>query len=143
MQHLTPLEPGVVFWGERDTLDEIRALGVRCGQLALPGGMPLSSPAAQPWSSPDFTITTVFAAYNGEDYADIPTVQRTVGFIPPHTRNAREQRTYQVSDFAAALGVNSIACHIGCVPEDRSHPDYIGVRDVVRRVCDYAERPGQ
>ena len=41
MQHLTPLEPGVVFWGERDNLAEIRSLGVRCGQFITPGGMPL------------------------------------------------------------------------------------------------------
>ena len=39
MQHLTPLEPGVVFWGERDNLAEIRSLDVRCGQLITPGGM--------------------------------------------------------------------------------------------------------
>ena len=42
-------------------------------------------------------------AYNGEDYADIPTVQRTVGFIPRATREERENRTLEASDFAAAL----------------------------------------
>ena len=31
----------------------------------------------------------MFAAYNGESYADIPTVQRTVGFIPRATREER------------------------------------------------------
>jgi sugar phosphate isomerase/epimerase len=41
------------------------------------------------------------------------------------------------------LGVKSIACHIGCVPEDTRYPDYIGVRDLVRRVCDHAARHGQ
>ena len=42
MQLLKPLEPGVVFWGERDNLAEIRSLGVRCGQLVTPGSMPLN-----------------------------------------------------------------------------------------------------
>lgn len=143
MQHLTPLEAGVVFWGERDNLAEIRSLGVRCGQLVTPGTMPLNASTAAPWMADDFTISTVFAAYEGEDYADIPTVQRTVGFIPPGTRAARERRTYEVSDFARIMGVGSIACHIGCVPEDRSDPDYVGVRDLVRRVCDYAAGSGQ
>jgi sugar phosphate isomerase/epimerase len=143
MQHLTPLEPGMVFWAGRDNLAEVRSLGVRCGQLITPGGMPLNGSAATPWKAADFTISTVFAAYEGEDYADIPTVQRTVGFIPPATREARERRTLEVSDFAKALGVGSIACHIGCVPEDHSHPDYVGVRDTVRRVCDHAARQGQ
>jgi sugar phosphate isomerase/epimerase len=143
MQLLKPLEPGVVFWGERDNLAEIRSLGVRCGQLVTPGSMALNEASAAQWRSDDFTIQTVFAAYDGEDYADIPTVQRTVGFIPPSTRSKREQRTVEVSEFAKMLGVKSIACHIGCVPEDTAHPDYIGVRDLVRRVCDYAAKHGQ
>jgi hypothetical protein len=70
---------------------------------------------------------TVFAAYKGEDYADIPTVQRTVGFIPPATREERLARTLELSDFSAKLGVSSIACHIGFVPEETTDPDYIAV----------------
>jgi sugar phosphate isomerase/epimerase len=142
MQDLKPLEPGVMFWAERDTLDDVRRLGVRCGQLCIPGGMRLTEEAARAWKS-EIVLVTVFAAYNGEDYADIPTVARTVGFVPRETRQDRERRTLEISDFAAKLGVGSIACHIGCVPEDAAHPDYTAVRDVVRRVCDYAARHGQ
>ncbi len=91
----------------------------------------------------DFTIVTVFAGYNGESYADIPTVERTVGWIPLETRAEREQRTYQISDFAAALGVGSIALHVGFVPEDKSDANYVAVRDMVRRVADYAARNQQ
>ena len=69
-----------------------------------------------------FTLVTVFAAYEGEDYADIPAVARTVGFVPPDTRAARLARTLAVSDFAAQLGVASIACHVGFVPEDAAAP---------------------
>ena len=29
------------------------------------------------------------------------------------------------------------------MPEDPAHPDYAGVRDVVRRICDHAARNGQ
>ena len=143
MQVLKPLEPGLVFWGERDNLAEIRGMGARCGQIVTPGSMKLNETTAGDWMADDFTILTVFAAYDGEDYADIPTVQRTVGFIPPATRHARERRTIEVSEFARILGAPSIACHIGCVPEDRSHADYIGVRDLVRRVCDHAAKNGQ
>ncbi|HOK47457.1 MAG TPA: sugar phosphate isomerase/epimerase family protein, partial [Bryobacteraceae bacterium] len=63
--------------------------------------------------------------------------------IPRATREERERRTYAVSDFAAALGVGSIACHIGFVPEDPANEDYQAVREMVRRVCDYAARHGQ
>jgi len=142
MQDLKPLEPGVMFWAERDTLDEVRALGVRCGQLCIPGGMQLTEEGVGAWRS-EILLATVFAAYDGEDYADIPTVARTVGFVPPETREEREQRTLAVSDFAAKLGVASIACHIGCVPDDTEHPDYAAVRDVVRRICEHAAQHGQ
>jgi L-ribulose-5-phosphate 3-epimerase len=142
MQSLKPMEVGVMFWAERDHLAEIKSLGVRCGQLGVAGGMDLDQTAGEDWKTAlkqeDFTLVTVFAAYNGESYADIPTVQRTVGFIPPETRQEREERTKQVSDFAAVLGVRSIACHVGFVPEDHEHPDYIAVREMVRRICDHA-----
>ncbi len=144
MQPLGDLEIGVMFWAGRDpveTLAEVKSLGVRCGQLGIPGDMDLAG-AAESWRRAleleQITLVTVFAAYVGEDYADIPTVQRTVGFIPRETRAEREARTYAVSDFAAALGVGSIALHVGFVPEDNNDPDYVAVRDMVRRVCDHA-----
>ena len=147
MHHLKPLEPGAMFWAERDNLAEIAAMGVRCGQLGVPGEMELTPAAAERWRQAldraGFTLVTVFAAYAGESYADIPTVRGTVGFIPPETRAPREQRTLEVSDFAAHLGVPSIACHIGFVPEDAADPDYIAVREMVRRVCGHAARHGQ
>jgi sugar phosphate isomerase/epimerase len=143
------MEIGVMFWAGPDpvaTIRQVKAVGVRCGQLGIPGDMPLEG-AAQRWkealAAEEFRVVTVFAAYEGESYTDIATVQRTVGFIPPATRAAREARTCEISDFAASLGVASIACHIGFVPEDTASPDYLAVREVVRRVADYAGRNGQ
>lgn len=147
MQPLTPLEPGAMFWTDRDHVAGIKALGVRCGQLGVDPSLELGDTAAEDWRTAleqeQFTVVTVFAAYTGESYADIPTVQRTVGFIPRSTRLDRFERTCRVSDFAAALGVRSIACHIGFVPEDRSDADYIEVRELVRRICDYGARHQQ
>ena len=144
MRDLRDRETGVIFWADRDDLTTVKSFGVQCGQLGVPGGMELNAAVAAQWRAAleeaNFTIVTVVAAYVGEDYADIPTVQRTVGFIPPEFREKREQRTYAVTDFAAALGVKSIACHIGFVPEDPRDPDYIAVRDMVRRICDHAAR---
>ena len=147
MRALGEREVGVMFWAGRDTLAEMVSLGVRCGQLGIPGDLDLNESVAREWKSAlereRFSLSTVFAAYKGEDYADIPTVQRTVGFIPHHTREERERRTYDVSDFAAAIGVKSIATHVGFIPEDTNHPDYIAVREVVRRVADHAASHGQ
>jgi len=144
MQAVTPMQIGVMFWAGRDpaeTLAELVSLGVRCGQMGIPGDYALAG-EAEKWNraldAAGFSVVTVFAAYNGESYADIPTVRATVGFIPPATRGEREARTLEVSDFAAALGAPGIATHIGFVPEDSRDPDYVAVRDMVRRVCDHA-----
>jgi sugar phosphate isomerase/epimerase len=147
LRTLNDREVGVMFWAGRDNLAEIRSLGVQCGQLGVPGDLELTTPVAAEWKTAldgaQFPLVTVFAAYNGEAYADIPTVQRTVGFIPRETRAEREQRTYQVIDFAAAIGVPSFACHIGFVPEDTTHPDYVEVREMVRRIADHAAKNKQ
>src|SRR5580693_4177543 len=92
MQPLDDMEIGVMFWAGRDpyeTVRELKSWGVRCGQLGIPGDLPLEGAAAvwkQALAEENFTVVTVFAAYIGESYADIPTVQRTVGFVPPATR---------------------------------------------------------
>ncbi len=136
-------ETAVMFWAGKDpaeSLAELTALGIRSGQLGLPGDLDLS--CAPHWrdafQAAGFRVYTVFAAYTGESYADIPSVQQTVGFIPPATREERESRTLAVSDFAAIIGAPGIATHIGFVPESANDPDYQAVRDMVRRICDHA-----
>jgi len=149
MQLLRDREIGVMFWAGRDpveTVRELKALGARCGQIGIAGDTPLAGATAR-WkaalAAEDFPVVTAFCAYNGESYADVPTVQRTVGFIPRETRAEREQRTYEVSDFAREVGIPSIATHIGFVPEDDTDPDYMAVRGMVRRICDHAKKNHQ
>jgi sugar phosphate isomerase/epimerase len=141
------IEVGVMFWAGRDNLAEIKSLGVGWGQLGIGGSIALTPAFTAEWKSAlareQFRLATVVCAYEGESYADIPTVKETVGFIPERTREARERRTLEVSDFAAELGVSSIACHAGFVPDDRSDSDYHAVRNVVRRICDHAAANGQ
>ena len=150
MPALKTMEIGIMFWAGRDPLEtirEVKALGVRCGQLGIPGHVQMDLTSAAQWNHAldleQFPLVTVFAAYNGEEYADIPTVSRTVGWIPPGLRAERLKRTFELSDFAQALGAPSIALHVGCLPEDHSHPDFIAVREMTRLVCDYAARNGQ
>jgi sugar phosphate isomerase/epimerase len=143
------MEIGVMFWGGPDaaaTIAEQKAFGVRCGQLGIAGDLNLKGTATAWKKALDdqgFTVVTAFAAYTGEDYADIPTVQRTVGLVPKATRAEREARTLEISDFAAEVGIPGIALHVGFVPEDSRAEDYIIVRDMVRRICDHAAKHGQ
>ncbi|MBE7542006.1 MAG: sugar phosphate isomerase/epimerase [Bryobacteraceae bacterium] len=145
MPAVKDLEIGLFFWAEPDaraTLANVLKTGVTSGQLAIDGTVKLGAETTAAWKAAlaeaDFHLFTVFAAYEGENYADIPTVERTVGFIPKATRAAREVRTREVIELGAGLGVKSFGCHVGYIPHDTSHPDYIDVRDMVRRIADYA-----
>jgi sugar phosphate isomerase/epimerase len=138
-----------MFWAgadARQTLEQVKSFGVRAGQLGFPGELPLDS-AAERWnkalSSEGFSAVGAVCSYVGEDYADIPTVQRTVGLVPAATRAGRVARTKAVSDVAHALKLDSVACHIGFVPEDADDPVYAEIRDVTREVCDHCKRNGQ
>lgn len=149
MLGLEDLEIGLMFWATEDaqkTLRDVKSFGIRAGQLGFPGELSLEG-AAERWdralSDEKFTAITAVCSYVGEDYADIPTVQRTVGLVPPETRAERVARTKAVSDVARALGIDSVACHIGFVTHDFAHPDYAEVRDVTRDICDYCAKNGQ
>jgi sugar phosphate isomerase/epimerase len=142
------MEIGLMFWGEKQpqkTIAAVKALGMRCGHLGFAGHVPLEGKAAA-WKeaaeAEDFAITSIWAAYNGESYADMPTVQRTVGFVPKETREQRETRSTMVIDTGAAMGIKIFGCHIGVVPENESDPDFLAVRDMVRRICDHAAKHG-
>ena len=63
-------------------------------------------------------LTAVFGGFEGESYADIPTVSRTVGLVPPETRAARTQEMKEIADFARLLGCDVVALHLGFVPHD-------------------------
>jgi len=155
-KQLKPLQVGVVFWtggdlGEDRSPGEIVGLvagfGLHCGQLAVHGGADLSAASREAWrqaiTANDVTVVTAVVAFTGESYADVATVDRTVGYGPAATRDEREQRTYQVSDFAAELSIPGLATHIGAVPRDPADPGYAEMRDLVRRLCDHCVSNGQ
>jgi sugar phosphate isomerase/epimerase len=149
MLGLEDLEIGLMFWAgsdARQTLRSVKAFGVRAGQLGFPGDLPLNG-AAEQWdqalTAEQFTPVTAVCSYVGEDYADIPTVQRTVGLVPRNTRAERVKRTKAVSDTARKLAIDSVACHIGFVPEEPDDPEYPGIRDIARDICDHCGENGQ
>jgi sugar phosphate isomerase/epimerase len=82
-------------------------------------------------------ITVVFGGFEGESYADIPTVARTVGLVPPATRAARMIEMKEISDFARLLCVDAVGLHVGFVPHDAADPMYADVVAVTRELCDH------
>jgi sugar phosphate isomerase/epimerase len=131
-------EIGVMFPASRDTratIEELRALGFRSAQMAIPGDLDLSAVTID-----TLGVYTLFGTYIGESYADVAAVRRTVGFVPSATRAERERRTLDIVDLAARLGVPGVATHVGFIPDDPHDDDFIAVREMVRRVADHAAK---
>ncbi|MEN6458241.1 MAG: sugar phosphate isomerase/epimerase family protein [Thermoguttaceae bacterium] len=82
-------------------------------------------------------ITVVFGGFEGESYADIPTVARTVGLVPIETREARLVEMKEIADFARLLGVDAVGLHVGFVPHETEDVRYHGVVAVTRELCDH------
>jgi sugar phosphate isomerase/epimerase len=125
-----------------DQLREIRDLGFGNVQIAAPSEDVLDDKLSRAGLIRDIhsvgiEITTVFAGFSEESYADIPTITETVGYLNPSLREERIKKTGRISDFARALGVDNVAAHIGFVPEDPDHPDHHAMVECVRRLADF------
>jgi sugar phosphate isomerase/epimerase len=149
MPVLGTLPVGVFYWIGPDpakTVGEIAALGAEACQLAVTGETKLTPQLAAGYrrelDRAALPAVTVFAAYTGEIYADVASVEQTVGFLPWATRAEREIRTREVIEFGAEVGLGSFGAHVGCIPAERNSPDYKAVRDMVRRLADYAASYG-
>ena len=131
MRPVNENEIGLMFWStgnpEQD-LARVSGFGLSAGQLGFPGELRVEK-SAESWASalakhPEFAITTAVCSYVGEDYSDVETVRQTVGLVPNSMRTERINRTKEVADIAASLGIGSVACHIGFVPHDRQGQEY-------------------
>lgn len=87
-------------------------------------------------------VTVVFGGFEGESYADIPTVARTIGLVPPATRPSRIRELKEIADFAAQIGAEAIGLHIGHLSEDAADREYRDVVSATREVCDHCQALG-
>ncbi len=88
-------------------------------------------------------ITTMFAHFRGESYADLPTIRGTVGLVPPQYREKRIKKALEISDLAKELGINKVAAHIGFIPEDPKDPNYKPLVEAVSKIADKCAENGQ
>jgi sugar phosphate isomerase/epimerase len=88
-------------------------------------------------------LTAVFGGFEGESYADIPTVEKTVGLVPTATRAERLAEMQEISDFARLLDCPVVGLHLGFVPHDLSGDEATGLLEVTRQLCQHAASNGQ
>lgn len=128
-------------------LDVVRELGIPSIQLHAPHQHTRTAEAASAFLSrcadAGITITAVFGGFEGESYADIATTARTVGLVPESTRAARVQEMKEISDFTRLLGCDTVALHIGFVPEDHASASYRNLLDATRDLLDHVAGNGQ
>jgi sugar phosphate isomerase/epimerase len=127
-------------------LDVAEELGIPTVQVHAPHQPTRTEAAAKAFlkkcAGAGIEITAVFGGFEGESYADIPTTAKTVGLVPQATRSARTQEMKEISDFAKLLGCNTVALHIGFVPE-RGGDNYKNLLDTTRDLLDYVAANGQ
>ena len=131
MRSLEPMELGLMFWAKddaRQTLKEVKAYGVRAGQLGFPGDMLLDRKAEQ-WAS---------ALASSPDWC-----WAQCSIIPEGTRAERVSRTKSVANVAQKLNIDSVMCHIGFIPHDSHSLAYETIRDVARDICDHCGQHSQ
>jgi sugar phosphate isomerase/epimerase len=122
-------------------LEVAQELGVPTIQIHAPHAHTRTQAQAEAFlqklATANITLTCVFGGFEGESYADIPTVARTVGLVPPATRAARVQEMKEISDFAKILKCNTVALHLGFIPHDAHDALYQEVIAVTREICDH------
>ncbi len=122
-------------------LDVAAELGVPSVQIHAPHPDTRNAEAAAKFlgrcADSGITVTAVFGGFEGESYADIATTAATVGLVPEETRSARVQEMKEISDFTTLLGCDTVALHIGFVPEDRSCDSYTSLVAVTRELLDH------
>ena len=85
-------EIGMILWAGRDSLAEVRKIGVRCGQLGVGGDVSITPEFVDEWkaAAATFPLYTVTAAYDAKNMPMFgPCSGRWDSFPGPHGRPVR------------------------------------------------------
>ncbi|WP_372895761.1 sugar phosphate isomerase/epimerase family protein [Stieleria sp.] len=121
--------------------DVIKELGLPTIQLHAPQPAKRDRATAeelkQQLDEMNVRCTAVFGGFEGESYADIPTVVKTIGLVPAETRQSRLAEMRDIADFAKWLGCDAVALHLGFIPHDSSDPQYAEIVKVTAELCEH------
>jgi hypothetical protein len=89
-------------------------------------------------------VAAVFIGFDGQSYADQGSVARTVGILPiPELRSHRVEIAREYCGLARELGAPAVAMHLGFMPKDPTHLDYVFLVNAAREIADRAAQLGQ
>ena len=81
--------------------------------------------------------SAVCAVYEGESYADMEAVAKTVGLTNPETLPERMQHTKRSAMLAVYLGAGIVTTHVGVMSEDTKSREYKDLIGTVQEIADY------
>ena len=90
-----------------------------------------------------FKISALWAGWAGPCEWNFSYGPSTIGLVPAAYRESRLNTLKKASDFAEMIGVNKVVTHVGFIPENPDHPDFIGTVGALRNLCRYMNTKGQ
>jgi len=128
-----------------ESFARIREMGMTTCQVSAWGGDESEEKAAQikeAAASAGITISSVWCGWSGPaawNFVDGPS---TIGLVPAQYRAQRLQELKRGVEFTAALGVPNAVTHVGFLPVDPRHPDYLGTVDALKALADHSGERG-
>ena len=146
---MKPFEIGLMIWAAEAEakINTIKSLGLGVAQIGARwcevANAPKRRALAKLMRGSGIEWVTLFAAFEGENYADIPCVRDTVGLVPADLRARRLDEAKKLSEFGCEVGITRFALHVGFVPENPNDPFYQTVAHTVRMLADECRFNGQ
>ena len=88
-------------------------------------------------------ISSVWAGWDGPCEWNFIYGPATIGLVPAAYRDSRLATLKKAALFAKKIGVDRITTHVGFIPEDPNHPDFIGTVGALRNLCKHLKEQGQ
>lgn len=88
-------------------------------------------------------VTTFWAGWPGPAVWDLVDGPITLGLVPPVYQYARVEVLKKASDFARAVGIDSITTHVGFIPENPHDPLYSVLLVALKTVVLHCKANGQ
>ena len=90
-----------------------------------------------------FHVTALWAGWGGPKEWNFTNGPATIGLVPTTYRYDRMKDLIKASDFAEKVGISKIITHVGFIPENPDHPDFVGTVAALRYVISYMKQKGQ
>lgn len=91
----------------------------------------------------NFHVTALWAGWGGPKEWNFTNGPATIGLVPTAYRYDRMKDLIKASDFAEKIGITKIITHVGFIPENPDHPDFVGTVSALRYIIGYMKQKGQ